>query len=169
MISRLFHGLASRLRASAYRLRGVQIDGHCWLRQIEIPRNHHAIRLAAGVALDRGVTLLATREAARIEIGRNTYINRQTMIDADTLIEIGEEVMVGPFCYITDHDHTFGNGAAPGAGTLAAAPSRIEPRCWIGAHVTILKVTSAPAEARIMKTFLSHDGVTCTRRNSMDE
>ena len=47
--------------------------------------------------------------------------------------------MIGPFCYLTDHDHTFEAGQAPGAGSLIAEPTRIEARCWIGAHVTILK------------------------------
>ena len=117
----------------------MQIAGKCLLRAVEIPRHHRGIRLAEGVALDRGVTLLATRDGARIEIGRNTYINRLTMLDADALVEIGDEVMIGPFCYITDHDHTFGTGAAPAAGALVSEPTRIGARCWLGAHVTVLK------------------------------
>jgi acetyltransferase-like isoleucine patch superfamily enzyme len=139
MISRLGHGLASRLRTFVLRLRGVRIEGRCWLRAVEIPRHPRGIRLADGVALDRGVTLLATRDGAQIEIGRRTYVNRQTMIDADELVAIGDEVMIGPFCYITDHDHTFGEGVAPSAGALVSKPTRIEARCWLGAHVTILK------------------------------
>jgi len=139
MILRLFHGLASRARSLAYRMRGVQIAGKCWMRAIEIPRHHRGIKLAAGVSLDRGVTLLATRDGARIEIGANTYVNRLTMIDADTLVEIGDEVMIGPFCYLTDHDHTFASGVAPGAGALVSEPTRIGARCWLGAHVTVLK------------------------------
>ncbi len=47
--------------------------------------------------------------------------------------------MIGPFCYITDHDHAVSPGAAPSAGALISAPTRIGARCWIGAHVTILK------------------------------
>lgn len=139
MMLRLCQGLASRVRGFIFRRRGVQIAGKCWLRAVEMPRHHRGIQLADGVALDRGVTLLATRDGARIEIGRNTYLNRQTMIDADTLVEIGEEVMIGPFCYLTDHDHTFAAGQAPGAGPLVSEPTRIEARCWLGAHVTVLK------------------------------
>jgi acetyltransferase-like isoleucine patch superfamily enzyme len=139
MMLRLCAGLASRARGLVLRWLGVQIEGKCWLRAVEVPRNQRGIRLAGGVALDSGVTLLATRPGARIEIGRNTYINRQTMIDAEDLVAIGEEVMIGPFCYLTDHDHTFAAGQAPGAGALVTEPTRIEARCWLGAHVTILK------------------------------
>lgn len=139
MIFRLCAGLASRLRIAAYRVLGVKIRGHVSLRSIEIPRRHRCVTLEPGVMLDRGVILLATSDSARIAIGRNAYLNRQTMLDADLLIEIGDEVMIGPFCYLTDHDHRFAVGLAPADGALVSAPTRIEARCWLGAHVTVLK------------------------------
>ena len=36
-----------------------------------------------------------------------SYLNRFTTIDASERIEIGADCMIGPYCYITDHDHTF--------------------------------------------------------------
>jgi len=142
MIVRLFHGLASRARACVYRLRGVQIDGHCWLRAIEIPREHTAIHLADGVQLDRGVVLLASGDptgAEKIVIGRAAYINRATMIDASERIEIGARCMIGPFCYLTDHDHSISPQGDAGSGPLFSKPTRLGERCWLGAHVTVLK------------------------------
>jgi acetyltransferase-like isoleucine patch superfamily enzyme len=142
MILRLLQGAASRARAAVYRMLGMRIEGACWLRAIEIPRDHRAIRIGAGVALDRGVVLLVTGGESgpeKIVIGRATYVNRCTMIDASERIEIGERCMIGPFCYITDHDHTFAPGIDPAAGPLVGAPTRIGDRCWLGAHVTILK------------------------------
>jgi len=142
MILRLVQGAASRARAAVYRMLGMRIEGACWLRAIEIPRHHRAIRIGAGVALDRGTVLLVTGEgsgAEKIVIGRATYVNRCTMIDASERIEIGEHCMIGPFCYITDHDHTFAQGVDPASGPLVGAATRIGDRCWLGAHVTILK------------------------------
>ena len=139
MITRLSEGLASRLRIAWHRLRGVRIRGHIALRAVEIPRHPRCITLEAGVALDRGVTLLATQDKARIIIGARVYVNRQTMIDASERLEIGEDTMIGPFCYLTDHDHTASPGLAPGAGPLISRPTRIGARCWLGAHVTVLK------------------------------
>jgi len=139
MITRLCEGIASRLRIVFYRALGVRIRGHVSLRALEIPRRPHCITLEPGAALDRGVTLLATHDDARIVIGAGVYINRHTMIDANELIEIGAGAMIGPFCYLTDHDHTAGEGLAPGAGPLISKPTRIGPRCWLGAHVTVLK------------------------------
>ena len=139
LIARLAEGLASRLRVVFYRTLGMRIRGHVSLRKIEVRRRAHCITLEDGAALDRGVVLLATSDAARIVIGPRTYINRGTMLDADALIEIGAQTMIGPFCYLTDHDHAMRAGAAPADGPLVSAPVRIGARCWIGAHVTILK------------------------------
>ena len=139
LIARLAEGLASRLRVIFYRALGMRIRGHVSLRKIEVRRRARCITLEDGAALDRGVVLLATSDAARIAIGARCYINRRTMIDAHELVSIGDETMIGPFCYITDHDHGFAAGAAPAAGLLISAPTRIGARCWIGAHVTILK------------------------------
>ena len=137
MIARLFHGLASRLRRIFYSLLGVKFEGRCWLRAIEIPRGHRDIRIADRVQLDRGVVLLVSGEstgAEKITIGRTAYLNRATMIDASERIEIGANAMIGPFCYITDHDHKAGS-----ADELIAKPTRIGERVWLGAHVSVLK------------------------------
>ncbi len=143
LIDRLRTSLASRFRAACFRARGMQIDGACWLRSIEIPRGHSEILLEAGVALDRGVVLLISGDAARekkIVIGARTYINRATMLDASERIQVGADCMIGPFCYVTDHDHEIGDGSArPADGRLVSSPTRLEDRCWLGAHVTILK------------------------------
>lgn len=142
LIARLAAGIASRLRIAWQRARGVRILGHVALRAVEIPRHPRGVTLAAGVALDRGVTLLLTGAAARLVIGAGVYINRHTMLDASASIEVGEHAMIGPFCYITDHDHAVQPGAKPADGALVSAPVRIGARCWLGAHVTVLKGVS---------------------------
>ena len=49
--------------------------------------------------------------------------------------------MIGPFCYITDHDH--GVGATPFAHQpLVEDPVRLGNNVWIGAHAVVLKGVS---------------------------
>ena len=43
----------------------------------------------------------------------------------DQAEEIGAEAMIGPHCYITDHDHTFNTTDAAGALPLVSTPTRI--------------------------------------------
>jgi acetyltransferase-like isoleucine patch superfamily enzyme len=117
----------------------MRIEGKPWLARIEPPLRPQCVTLRQGAALDRDVTLLAVKDTARIIIGARCYINRHTMFDAAEHVEIGDDTMIGPFCYLTDHDHTFGPGMAPGQTPLISASTRIGARCWLGAHVTVLK------------------------------
>ena len=138
----IVEGIIRRLRAWMYRFRGAKISRPCWLQQIDIPRNHFDISLGDKVALDRGVILLSTGERQsqpRILIGASTYINRYTMIDASESISIGANCMIGPFCYITDHDHGMQPGVPVNEQPLIGSPVAIEDDVWMGAHVTVLK------------------------------
>jgi len=141
-IERAATALSSRARNLYYRALGVEIAGYVWLRKIDIPRNFGEISLAKGVALDNGVVLLATGEPTgrkKIIIGENTYINRNTFIDASAEVRIGRNVGIGPSCYITDHDH----GMAPTQFVmdqpLVSKPTTIGDGVWLGANVIVLK------------------------------
>jgi acetyltransferase-like isoleucine patch superfamily enzyme len=140
-ILRLPQGFCSRCRNVCYRLMGVQITGYCWLRRIEIPRDHRNIRLDS-CALDRDVTLLASGPPSsliKIDIGSGTYINRRTFLDAIESLVVGKHVAIGPNCYITDHDHGADATSPPLDQPMVSKPTRIEDRVWIGANVVILK------------------------------
>ena len=134
--------LGSRMRIAAMRLAGARIGRHCRIESIQLPRNPWDIELAEGVALDRDVVLLTTGDRGikpRIAIGSRTYINRWTMIDASCSIKIGFDVMIGPGCYITDHDHGTAPGLRVSQQPLVEAATSIGDNVWIGANVTILK------------------------------
>ncbi len=138
---RFVGGLGSRWRNLALRARGVHVHGYCWLRRIEIPRNHHQILLDE-CSLDRGVVLIASGAGGGepiISIGRGTYVNRYTILDATESLVVGNEVAIGPNCYITDHDHGMDAARAPLQQPIVARPTHIEDRAWLGANVVVLK------------------------------
>jgi acetyltransferase-like isoleucine patch superfamily enzyme len=64
------------------------------------------------------------------------------MFDASERIEVGKNCLIGPYCYITDHDHGIEPGAPIAAQCLIGQPVRIGSNVWIGAGVTILKGVS---------------------------
>ena len=141
-IVRTKDGLASRLRNAYYKALGVEIRGYCWLRKIEIRRNHSEISLGRDAALDEGVVLLCSglpTGKKKITIGENTYINRYSFVDASHEIRIGRNVGIGPHCYITDHSH----GTAPGesimAQPLVSDTTTISDNVWLGAGVIVLQ------------------------------
>lgn len=144
--------MASRLRIAFMRLLGARIRNSCRIEKIQWPRNPWDIGLGEGVALDRDVVLLTTglrKEQPRISIGPGTYINRWTVIDASCSIQIGANVMIGPSCYITDHDHGTEPGLKVNQQPLVEAPTTIGDNVWIGANVTILKGVTIADDAVI--------------------
>jgi len=131
-----------KLRTARYRALGMRIGPGCWLRDLDVQRNPWDIELGRGVMLDRWVTLLTTgprRETPRLVFGEKVYCNRYSMFDASERIEIGARTMIGPHCYITDHDHGIALGTPIPEQPLIGAPVRIGEHAWIGAGVTILK------------------------------
>ena len=123
---------------------GVRFGRKCWIRRIHVPRNPWDIALDDMVALDDEVVLLTTGTRGarpKLLIGRSTYVNRFTMFDASLNISIGAECMIGPYCYITDHDHGAGDGPIS-AQALVEAPVKVGNNVWIGAHAVILKGVS---------------------------
>jgi acetyltransferase-like isoleucine patch superfamily enzyme len=130
--------MASRIRNLLFRFRGVKLDGYCWLRAVEVPRYPSAIHLGKGVALDEGVVLLVSggnRAEPVLRIGDRSYINRHVILDGSLSLRIGSDCMIGPFTYLTDHDH----GPEGRRADLVERPTIIEDGVWIGAHVTVLK------------------------------
>jgi acetyltransferase-like isoleucine patch superfamily enzyme len=61
------------------------------------------------------------------------------MLDALNKIWIGERVMVGPGCYITDSDHGMKAGMTVKEQPMTLGEVVVEDEAWVGANVTILK------------------------------
>jgi acetyltransferase-like isoleucine patch superfamily enzyme len=131
-----------RLRITRLRLLGVQIGRRCWIRRIRVPRNPWDIVIEEGAALDDEVVLLtsgARGNTPKIIIGGGTYVNRFTMFDASESIDVGRDCMIGPFCYITDHDHGTASSGLLAEQPLVTAGVRIGSNVWIGAGAIVLK------------------------------
>jgi acetyltransferase-like isoleucine patch superfamily enzyme len=134
--------MVMRLRILRLRLLGLSIGKKCWIRRVRVPRNPWDVVVEDMVALDDEVVLLTTgsrRRRPRLVIGGGTYVNRFTMLDASESIEVGRECLIGPFCYITDHDHGINSFSSIGEQPLVGSPVRIGSGVWIGAGAIILK------------------------------
>lgn len=142
LLLRVPRGLASRIRLLVYRALGMRMGvrnrmegrGRCRrLRQIQIGDLN---------AFTQGCWLWpedTDHDGIRIRIGSGNYFNRNVMLDACGLIEIGDENMFGPDIYITDSNHAFGPGVSPSRAPMQVGRVKIGNRCWIGTKVVILK------------------------------
>lgn len=134
--------LRRRVRVAWLRALGADLAPGVNLKRIQIPQNPWNVRIGANTAIDDFSTLLVTtgaRGRPRIDIAGGCYINRYVMIDASDLIRIGEGTMIGPHCYITDHDHGTATDQPVAAQPLVEAPVEIGRDVWIGAGASILK------------------------------
>lgn len=135
-------GAVSRCRLFLYRLFGMRMGMRNRMEGGGRVRRCPQIQLGSLNAFTQGCWLWpedTDHDGIRIRIGDENYFNRNVMIDACGLVEIGNQNMFGPDVYITDSNHTFGSGLAPMNFPMRAGRVRIGNRCWIGAKAVILK------------------------------
>lgn len=95
------------------------------------------LRIGADSVIQNQAFFQRTRPRPKVSIGRNTVIGRHCMITAKNEISIGNDVLMGAFVRVIDHNH----GTAAGTIRLQRAEIggvRIGDDVWIGAGVKIL-------------------------------
>jgi len=91
------------------------------------------LAIGEGTLLEPGCWLTLGPEA-RITIGEGCFLNRETMLAATELIEIGDHVMFANHCFVGDADHRYDDPTKPitWQGFEPKGPVRIGSNCWFG-------------------------------------
>lgn len=76
-------------------------------------------------------------QPSRIRIGKNVYLAYGTVIIANHDIRIGDDVMVAPYCVISNGRHSRIH-ASYRFGAVSAKAIRIGSGTWIGSHCSIV-------------------------------
>jgi maltose O-acetyltransferase len=135
-------GAASRIRILVYRALGMKLGRRNRIEGGGRARRCSQVEIGSYNSFTQGAWLWpidADYAGIRIRVGNRNYFNRNVMLDACGLIEIGDENMFGPDVYITDSNHTHADGLGPQDLPMDRGSVRIGNRCWIGAKVVILK------------------------------
>lgn len=80
-----------------------------------------------------------TKPEPRVFIGDRTVIGRHSMITAKNLIRIGNDVLIGAYVQIIDHNHGFQPGIVMREQRAQVGQVVIGNDVWVGAGVKILK------------------------------
>lgn len=142
LLLRIPRGIASRLRLFAYRALGMKQGERNRMEGGGRVRRCSQIEIGSHNAFTQGCWLWpedADFAGIRIRIGNGNYFNRNVMIDANGLIEIGDHNMFGPDVYMTDSNHRTAPGQGPKDLDMDRGRIRIGNNCWIGAKAIILK------------------------------
>ena len=93
------------------------------------------LRIGDGTLLEPGCWLTLAPEA-RIEIGEDCFLNRNTMLAAHTEIEIGDHTMFANGCFVGDGEHRYDDPDTPVTrqGFTTKGPVRIGSNCWFGVN-----------------------------------
>ncbi len=85
------------------------------------------------VNIQKGVNL-----SSKLQIGKNSGIGAFSIVQSN--VTIGENVMMGPYCYIYTQNHKFDSVEVPmiEQGYSEIKPVIIKDDVWIGSRVTIL-------------------------------
>ena len=76
---------------------------------------------------------------AHVRIGSGCFLNKNTMIAAFELVEIGDHTMFANGCFIGDADHRYDDPDRPitHQGFVGRGPVRIGSNCWFGVNSVI--------------------------------
>lgn len=142
ILLRMSRGLASRLRLAIYGLLGMEQGRRNRMEGGGRCRRLTQIKIGSYNSFTQGCWLWPLDEdynGIRIIIGNGNYFNRNVMIDACGLVEIGDNNMFGPDVYITDSNHAYGTEFSSKQTPMDRGHVKIGNRCWIGAKAVILK------------------------------
>jgi acetyltransferase-like isoleucine patch superfamily enzyme len=130
--------LLRRLRLARHAARGgffvrEPIEGEA-LEALEEGR----LAIGEGTLLEPGCWLTLA-PGARIEIGAGCFLNRNTMLAASELIEIGDHTMFANGCFVGDAEHRFDDPETPitWQGFTSKGPVKIGDNCWFGVNCVV--------------------------------
>jgi acetyltransferase-like isoleucine patch superfamily enzyme len=96
------------------------------------------LEVGEGTLFEPGVWITCPDEA-RIRIGEGCFLNRNVMVAAKELVEIGDHCMFANGCFVTDAAHRFDDAEKPVTwqGFTSKGPTRIGDNCWFGANCVV--------------------------------
>jgi acetyltransferase-like isoleucine patch superfamily enzyme len=98
------------------------------------------VSLSVGMA--SGQVLAPGTDTPVLRIGDRCSIGRANHVVAHRRVVIGDDVITGPNCYVTDQNHVYADPTVPIARQWPADdPVEIGPGSWIGAGAVILPGT----------------------------
>ena len=127
------HRPLNRLRIDRLAARGGFYVRHPIEGEVLEAMREGRLRIGEGAHLEPGCWITMAPEA-EIEIGRGTFLNRETMLAASERIEIGDHVMFANHCFVGDAEHRVDDPEVPitWQGFVPRGPVRIGDNVWLG-------------------------------------
>ena len=128
----------ARCRAHLTAFQGAQVGRKCLIGKgfrIERPWQ---VSMGTRCMIQDLVWLNLVSDSGNLTVGDYTFIGRGTEIEVSNRITIGNNGLIAPNVYITDHNHGIEPGTPMNAQQCKASPVEIGNDVWIGTGCTIL-------------------------------
>jgi acetyltransferase-like isoleucine patch superfamily enzyme len=107
-------------------------------RNVELQRHPELVHIGAEAILKEGVRICPTNPGALVRIGERSTVGHHTFIFASTLVDVGPDCLLAPFCYLVDANHSVVAGTNINRQRLRSAPIVLERDVWLGTRVVVL-------------------------------
>ena len=97
--------------------------------------------------------------AARVHFGNRVFVGCNAEFDISTELWVGDDVLIAPGCFITDHSHGRAVGLPMAVQDCEASAVRIEDDVWIGANAVILPGVTIASGAIVAAGAVVHRNV----------
>ena len=96
------------------------------------------LEIGQGTMLEPGCWITMAADA-RIRIGAGCFLNRNVMLAAHELIEIGDHCMFANGCFVGDASHRYDDPDVPitWQGFTSKGPVKIGSNCWFGVNCVV--------------------------------
>ena len=129
---------ADRIRASLWRLRGADLGSKTRVGRYSSATRPWRFTTGSRVQIEQRVCIKIVSESARCSLGEQAFVGAGTVLDVLDELRIGNQVLIAPGCFITDHTHLAGAGRVIANQGCESAPVVIGDDAWLGAHAVVL-------------------------------
>lgn len=141
-VEKLCFKIVNRLRAIIIGLnKGVKLNGTPSIRSnVRIIVEKGAfLKIGKNVRIEHD-TVIFCKKGSRLSIGDNTSTGHHTEISCYNSIEIGDDVIMAPYTYITDSNHSWGlKGLSIKDQPMVAGITKIGSNVWLCRGSMVLK------------------------------
>jgi len=131
--------IVSLLRSCILKTKGCKIGkGVTLFKQVSIERYPGNVTLGDHAVLKEYSRICPCNSQAKISVGARTTIGHYTFIFASESIDVGNDCLIAPFCYLVDSDHGTERKQLINRQPLKTKMIRIGDGAWIGARSIIL-------------------------------
>lgn len=127
-----------RTRAAFWRVRGANVAAKVRVGASCRITRPWCLSVGQRVQFEHDVFVKITDDAARLTLGGHVFVGCGTEFDVSKSVIIGNNVLIAPGCFITDHTHLHRAGASIASQGCESTPVVIGDDVWLGAHSIVL-------------------------------